>query len=386
MENMVVVYVADKNYMGYVHISARTLLEHNPSAHIVVVSPEPVKTIYENFVIPLTGTFRHRAHDRITDTTYLKLFLTKLPFEKIIYMDGDTIVQKPLNELWAINPKYIALCESHDFGKKQAEELGVKKYGITGVMVMNLANLRKIDFTNRCLWANPQVKLWCHEETLINDVMRGALKFIPVKWNYCHNREYSDRTIPLTEVAILHICGRDKSYMTATPYLELKYVKEYIQDKTVAIVGNAKSLFDQHYGQEIDGHDVIIRFNRGFVTKPESQGTKTDIVFLATELTVDEKLTYKAMFYINRSANTKCGNITINNLDRAKLKNKIGAQPSTGFMAIDICRQAEAKSIDLYGFDFEATPTFYNPEGYQTKHNYAKEKELVSAMEDVRIN
>ena len=63
------------------------------------------------------------------------------------------------------------------------------------------------------------------------------------------------------------------------------------------------------------------------------------------------------------------------------MKLRLGSQPSTGFMAIDVCLYFGAKSIDLYGFDFEATPTFYNPVGYKTQHDYNKEEDIVRKYE-----
>lgn len=35
-----------------------------------------------------------------------------------------------------------------------------------------------------------------------------------------------------------------------------------IRNKKIAVVGNSASLFDQNYGEEIDNHDVVIRFNK----------------------------------------------------------------------------------------------------------------------------
>ena len=67
-----------------------------------------------------------------------------------------------------------------------------------------------------------------------------------------------------------------------------------------------------------------------------------------------------------------------------KLKERLNAQPSTGFMAIDLCLTAGASSITLFGFDFEKTPTFYNPENYQTAHDYNAEESIV--MEYVKNN
>lgn len=371
---MIIVYVADKNYAEYVKISAESVKRFNPDARIILVSPEPVDG-FENVVIPLTREFWHNENDRITSATYLKLYLTQLPFDKIIYMDGDTLCQDSLDELWNMTPEYISACET--YSEKHKQDLGCN-YALSGVMVMNLKNLRKINFTKLCLSQNPQVKFWQHEETLINVALKDKIDFIPIKWNYCHKRKYKNPMIE-EEAKILHICGKNKSAMFKQPFAEIKDVLKYIKGKSVAIVGNAQSIFDKTNGKEIDNHEIVIRFNRGFPTKPESQGTKTSIIILACELTLDEKASYKAMYSINRSRNTRCGNYTISDHDRALLKARIGSQPSSGFMAIEMCLVAGVKSIDLYGFD-GITPTYYNPEGYITQHNYTKEQELIRQL------
>lgn len=166
--------------------------------------------------------------------------------------------------------------------------------------------------------------------------------------------------------------------MEETRYKKLEDVLDFIRGKSVAIVGNAKSLFSTRYGEEIDSHEVVIRFNKGFIYDKNAQGTKTDILILACILRDDERKGFHAKYVINRSRSYQNPvNFTISNEDRARLKNILGSQPSTGFMAIDMCLYAEAKSIDLYGFDWEDTPTFYNPANYQTQHDYPKEKDIV---------
>lgn len=166
---------------------------------------------------------------------------------------------------------------------------------------------------------------------------------------------------------------------------EIKEIINFIQGKSVAIVGNAQSIFDKNNGAAIDDHDVIIRFNKGYITKPESQGTKTDILIMACEMPLDDKEKFKARYYVNRSKKTRSGDYTISNKTREWIKRETIAQPSSGFMSIKMCLEAKAKQIDLYGFDFEETPTFYNPKGYVTKHNYSREKELIKQL-DVNIN
>jgi hypothetical protein len=160
----------------------------------------------------------------------------------------------------------------------------------------------------------------------------------------------------------------------------MQEVMDFIKGKTVAIVGNAKSIFDKANGKQIDAHDVVIRFNRGFVTAPAAQGSKTGILLLACELTPEELEQYGAKYVINRSSKTKCGNITLGDEWRRWYRKKFDAYPSSGMMVIDICRQAGASKIDLYGFDFEKTPTFYNPADYVTKHDYNQEEKIVRDM------
>lgn len=387
---MVIVFCIDGNYIELAKTSIKSYREYNPLAKVIVVSETPMPKYIdydENIIIKLPKTFRNRGEDdRITNAAYLKCFLTQLPYDKVLYVDPDTICQRSLKELWNINVNYIGICESHKFGKKQAEAIGVPIYGITGVMLMNLKALREIDFTKKCLdveenYATPSTG-WQHDETCINVAMKGLLTFLDKKYSYCHNRRY-DNPIPEEDAYILHYVGDTKKDMPRdNRYPEIQDIGNIIQGKSVAIVGNAKSLFNTPKGSEIDKHDVVIRFNKGFVFDKEYQGSKTQILLLACVLSPRELNSYHADFVVNRSTcwknNTK---YTLKSKEKGKIADILTAQPSTGFLAIDICLNYGASKIDLYGFDFEKTPTFYNPEGYKTPHKYSEEEKIVKEYE-----
>ena len=384
---MTIVFCIDENYVKYAKVAIASYKKFNHWAWVVTVSETPIKGLGEdeNIVFKLPKTFRNRgAGDRITNTAYLKCFLPEILKDrhKIIYVDADTICQHSLEELWNIPVKYINLCESHKYGIKQAAAIRSKKYGLTGMMVMNLDNLREINFTEKCLEVErtypAPITGWQHDETCINVAMKDKLRFIDHKFNYCHNREYT-YPIPESQAVILHFVGKDKDDMLEKQrYKEIKVIGKLIRGANVAIVGNAKSLFDKKYGEEIDSHDFVIRFNRGFFAKPESQGTKTTLLLLACNLTYQEIKSYGAKFAVNRSKNYfNPTGYTLSNDERMELKGKLGSQPSTGFMAVDICLYFGAKHIDLYGFDWEKTPTWYNDPLYKTQHDYPKEEEII---------
>ena len=159
--------------------------------------------------------------------------------------------------------------------------------------------------------------------------------------------------------------------------------------QSVAVVGNAKSLFAADFGAQIDRHDIIIRLNKGFGQAPAAQGTRTDMVGLTPELSEGEvsahfaprhmlmlipKMRHYRIFGRENVQNTLFYPFRWWLADR----NLIGRRPSSGFMAISwLVRLGVAREIVLYGFDFGQTPTYYNPVGYKTPHNFAREGQII---------
>ena len=390
---MNIVYCIDERYIEITKKSIDSILKFNPKANIIIVSEIELPDFkqYTNFRFDLSKyTFKQRtANDRITKASYLRLFLPEiLPFEKCLYLDGDIICQKPLKTLYEMGCEYISACESHTYGKKQAKELGIDRYALTGMMLMNLKTLREDNFTQKCLsYQNYNVSLWCHDETLINGAHNKKIKFIDQKYNYCHNREY-ENPISENEAYILHYVGGHKNFNEIpnieNEYINIPEIKEFIKNKRVAIVGNASSIFDKQNGALIDSYDVVIRFNKGFIKNPESQGTKVDVHMLAVTLKDNEYNLLRPKFRLNRSRfyNNPCK--TIMWVDRKRLCQG-ELQPSTGYMAIDLCLSSKAKEIALFGFDFNKTGSFQNAEGYVSLHDFKSEERNILEFENAGL-
>jgi hypothetical protein len=180
-------------------------------------------------------------------------------------------------------------------------------------------------------------------------------------------------------------------------------MKEWFDQKSVAIVGNAKSIFDNSYGSLIDSHDIVCRINQGAVILNEkAQGKKTDVfVFsglkkfknLITDIGIDKNLFISARKQ-NESLSIK--NLTVYPIEwRNQLKNNLILldksfvntghplpgekgeikKPSSGICTLDYVSKFNPNSVSVFGFDWKASPTYYNQGGYNTSHDWKYEKE-----------
>lgn len=378
---MIVAYVCDEKYLPFLKVSMASIKRYNKNVKFVVLSKNKfdIEGVKVYTINPDSKIFKFRFNDRMKDGVYYKFYLPQLPFDKVLFMDCDVLCQRPLKTLWETDCPFICATESHAFGQVQAQELGLKKYALTGMMLMNLKALRQAHFTERCLERLAKENPKFHDETIINLEFNDKIKFIDVKYNYCRNRQYVN-PIKESDAYLLHyVGGKQKTDMlTYNNFDNLIPLKNLVRHKSVAIVGNSSKILEKTQGAEIDKHDVVIRFNKGFPSRnPQALGKRTDILFLACTISNTELQEFGDAYTVRRSS--LCQNIcnfNLSSLDRRQLKQG-GAQASTGFIAINLALSAGAKNIDLYGFDFFKSPTYYNAPNYKTLHNGASEAEKV---------
>lgn len=208
---MDIVLIYDDNYKKYAEITEKSILKHNPDAKL-----HRIKSVSDEFIKEFIG-IDNNLHP--TNICYAKLFIQDLlpDLDKVLYLDTDLIVLNDLTGLYnmAFDDNYIIGCESHDFGKIQASELGIPKYLNSGVMLLDLKAMRKNKVSDY-VRANfkplvNKVKTWIYDETIINGLLYDKVKFIPEEWNYCINRKYNGREVK--EPKIIHYIGADKSGM-----------------------------------------------------------------------------------------------------------------------------------------------------------------------------
>lgn len=169
-------------------------------------------------------------------------------------------------------------------------------------------------------------------------------------------------------------------------------MKKYFKQKTVAVVGNSMSLFEKDYGSSIDKNDIVIRINRGILIKDESkQGKKTDVWAYATERVVSDlfslnlcsntiHLSKKQRFYKNPNYKKKiyeghpCSKyyIPLDVLEKLNQDLTFTIIPSSGLIITYYLSCCDPKEVNLYGFDWKETPTWYRNK--KDDHDWNTEK------------
>lgn len=160
--------------------------------------------------------------------------------------------------------------------------------------------------------------------------------------------------------------------------------------KSVAIVGNARSLAAGDAGAQIDGHDVVIRMHRAPMPDARSHGTRTTWLALGMPVPDDviadrapERLLWMAAKRkrIRRRLARHPGFYRHPVADWERLRAELGAPPSTGAMVIDLVARSQAARITLFGFDFFASLSASGRRtADQVPHDFAAEKARVDRL------
>ena len=147
------------------------------------------------------------------------------------------------------------------------------------------------------------------------------------------------------------------------------------KNKSVAVVGSSGNLLNKEAGEEIDSHDIVIRFNQARVEGYEKYvGSRTDIRILNTHTFLgktgndrfpknDPQFTTKLdgeLLIVNRpvpyeSIKQRSPNCEVQfisdqfwNHCRAVLENR--KDPSIGFLGVFLASHTSTE-VDVYGFD-----------------------------------
>jgi len=173
---------------------------------------------------------------------------------------------------------------------------------------------------------------------------------------------------------------------------ELRSLRKLIEGKRVAIVGNARSLFDKAYGEEIDSYDIVIRINRGPIMSPKISGTRTSVIassiwispglFRQRDASLMLWLTPKRRSFPLWLLKKKYQGAVFPAQLHRDLTSTLASRPSSGVMAVTAILDCNPSEVTLFGFDgFKSRSLSGEAQRYSGPHDFDAEQELLMGLE-----
>lgn len=234
---MNIVYCVDNNpeYIKMLNKSIDSIDMYNNDVnyYIIINSNSKISGIKKGkqILFKLNETFRERLNskdgpkDRLNNSSYLKLYIPEIlnDLDKCLFVDCDCVCFNNISDVYNQNVEFLKLSKIDIRATERKTELGIPatgNYYSTGIMLMNLNNLRKDNFKSTCFsnMNNIKCSFWCHEETLINknyynkiEQFEKNVQFFnkEISENSYNNYESLKKNIPAIKFA--HIGGKDKS-------------------------------------------------------------------------------------------------------------------------------------------------------------------------------
>lgn len=203
-----IIYACDDNYVGLTAVSAISLLKYNPAAHIHLLGcnlkPEAIDLV-KSRVESHGGTFTYLdaspaisklreigATSYVSYAVYARIFIPNLvkSDDKVLYLDCDTLVAGPLDELFATdlhsNPLALAPDVVLPVYKKVISLPPDKPYFNTGVMLMDLSRWRNAHCTERLTdeLLHPHGRNPLGDQDIIVRALNDEISPLDIRWNF----------------------------------------------------------------------------------------------------------------------------------------------------------------------------------------------------------
>lgn len=175
----------------------------------------------------------------LSSIVFARLFIPEFlkSEEKVIYLDCDIIVLKPLETLYEMDLKDKSIGVILDGKKDQKSSLSRlnlsldRTYFNAGVMVMDLKKLREngkfLKTIDYCL--NPDRELQLNEQDALNVIFENDYMINDIAWNYTHGNS-EENSYSEKEIGIVHFTGDIKPWdcrsYSPYKYLYWRYLNE----------------------------------------------------------------------------------------------------------------------------------------------------------------
>ena len=239
MNEVVIAYITDDNYVmpTIVSITSAIMNKNENSIYKIYIIGVSVneenkkcldkfiaKNINDKIVINILHFNQHYnfddTHPYVTSAAIFKFDIANIlsDYNKVLYIDCDTIVLKDLSELFNIdiNDYYAAAVKDFIANEilKQHLPLGIKNYFNSGVMLLNAKLLRENNIKELLLdYKINKDRRHFMDQDCFNFIFNSKVIFIKPKYNYMRTNSSYDKTVldnffecdTSEDIVILHI-------------------------------------------------------------------------------------------------------------------------------------------------------------------------------------
>lgn len=262
---MNICFATDKNYIMPLTVAILSLLKHNKNEKFDIYllhngiddgGTNELKAMCKSHGSELNSIkidneavkgFHTKNH--ISEAAYYRLLMGNfIPknIEKILYLDGDIVVNGPIRDLYKTDLKNNVIGAIENPGFNWHETLGMKassRYFNSGVLLINLNSWKKQKIGERTLdyiSANKQ-HLMTHDQCATNAVVEGNWMRLPPKYNMqtsffngnnVHGYSAQEVTDGLSNPVVIHYTGSSKPWSFGNKHPFKKLFWEHLRQSS----------------------------------------------------------------------------------------------------------------------------------------------------------
>lgn len=216
---MNIIYCHDFRINNLLERSKDSFSKHNKNVEFFEIT-EDRENLLKDFTDDLLG------YSHLTTACFYRLLIPKLfpELDRALYVDCDILCLDNIDELYNsdFENNYFMATKGHNYSIKQAQEMGLPYYINSGMLMFNIPLMNKENYFQQILdnWRDSlgKLEIYSADEAIINWVFHNKIKLVNEKWNYCHNRQYGNRTINENDIKMKHFIGKNKSDMLLYNY------------------------------------------------------------------------------------------------------------------------------------------------------------------------
>lgn len=192
---MNVVYCSSPSIQQYLPMAIHSLLKHNPQAQVYVLiegdederlkHPNVHIINLKNLTLRMDLSNPNFRKNQIPYTGDVRLYIPEIfpQFSKILYLDVDTIVKGPIDELFSMDMTNMAVAMVKEAKPQSIDGVLYTNYYNSGVLFFNLDYIRQFNLGEKMIDKINGPLLNLPDEDVVNFVCKDHIKELDPKYN-----------------------------------------------------------------------------------------------------------------------------------------------------------------------------------------------------------